>query len=207
MTVRSPRELFKARPASVVGLAVGGDAQRRAIGDAAIGFVPALAATLEDGLALLESGLRAVVVAGPAAAIVLDLGGSSRAYADLRGWATLETMDAVDVDHARTIRRALADGGLKAVAIGYARIVVRDSSMTRERALSIFNRALGPYAADVPVDIVDEEDEELGPGDGPAVSDVLACVLAVARSTRPAAALLVRFSAPRTIALAFGMPR
>lgn len=169
--------------------------------------MPALAATLEDGLALLESGLRAVVVAGPAAAIVLDRGGSSRAYADLRGWAMLETMDAVDVDHARTIRHALADGGLKAVEIGHARIVVRDSSMTRERALSIFNRALGPYAADVPVDIVDEQHEELGPGDRPAVSDVLACVLAVARAAGPTAVLLVLLGDTRTIALAFGMPR
>jgi hypothetical protein len=113
----------------------------------------------------------------------------------LRGVArtTADSADAEDLQPARAIRRALADGGLGAREVGFAAVHVV-GPRARERAEHAVARGLGRFAAGVTTSFDDP--------------DVAArCVAAIERGEVTVAVALTIDPAAGNVALAFGRPR
>jgi hypothetical protein len=120
---------------------------------------------------------------------------SPQQRAELRGIArtTSDSLDVDDLQPARAIRRALANGAMSAREIGFA-AVHAVGPRARERAEHAVARGLGRFAAGVATSF-----------DDPQVAD--RCVAAIERGEVSAAVALTIDPVAGNIALAFGRPR
>jgi len=168
----------------VVGLGIGDQAAGSALADAGVARAADIRVeeSIVDTRAAMRAGASTVLVGERHAALVLTRS-ATVGYCALRGIAigdggrSRTTADGV-LDQARTIRRALADGRMKAAQVGYARIVHTDPN--DDRAVSVLARALGPFYERVVVQLVSVA--------GPAQ-------VAVANAVWGAVAVAVRWSA------------
>lgn len=148
---------------------------------------------------------RALVEDGRSGAMLLEAGASARhraasALVELRGLAlttrAADTDDPTDLQPARAIRRALADGRMSAREVGYAAVeaVGLDAG---ERAAHAVVRGLGRFASACALDIGDGA----GPGAG------ARCVRAIADGAASGAVALSLGADGVNVALAFSRPR
>lgn len=141
--------------------------------------------------------MHAVVTGGTASWLVLDAGRAAGddSLAELRGYAVVDEQsraaDPSDLQPARAMRRALADGRMSAADIGYA-CAWETGAAQQTRALAAMERGLGRFAAAI----------ELEAGPNP----IVRCAMAVmdnGGSVHGALALVITPDVG-AIALAFG---
>lgn len=152
-----------------------------------------------DAIRRGQLGLAVVADARPEAfGLLLEAGASARrraviALAELRGHALTASRspvdDPLDLQPARAIRRALANGRMSAREVGYIAAIGAGPG-ARERAAHAVARGLGRYAAGTAADLVDIADVA---GEHPPGEPGLAaakCVIAIALGTPAARAML-----------------